>query len=251
MRRGFTLIEILTIVAIIAIMVTVAVMGVGTGERAARIRGATRDIFATIRQARSIALVTQQSTVLTYSTVTVDDEVCARVTLDSVKLMSSQTGLTAQTLSGEVVRLDGLTEDPLPETEDTEASDTTGGETLEEILFAPIEEDVLRGIAIKVIKGEELAASEELKHVSSSAFSNADVLLGRYSKPSTNQVDSVDQAVTPSNEQEPVSIAWEPNGRCEAHEVWVYPAGADYEQGLCIKIDRFGAAKVLSGDDYE
>ena len=49
-----------------------------------------------------------------------------------------------------------------------------------------------------------------------------------------------------------VSVVWEVNGRCEPHRVYVYPAGKSPESGLCIKIDRFGAAKVLSfGEEDE
>lgn len=247
--KGFTLIELLTIVAIIAIMVTVAVVGVNAGQQAARLRGATRDVFATIRQARSIALVTQQSTVITYSTEREEDEVVSRVVLDSVRLMSETAQTTAQTLSGETVRLDAASGEEAPEEESTLADGA--GESVEDILFAPIDEDLLRGIAIDVVMGEELETSAELRQLSSSAFSNADVILGRYTKPATNTVDS---ASSPNNSlssdlQAPVSIAWEPNGRCEPHEMWIYPAGADREKGLCIKVDRFGAAKVVSEED--
>ena len=47
---------------------------------------------------------------------------------------------------------------------------------------------------------------------------------------------------------EPVSIVWETNGRVEPHRVWIYPDGARPEDGLSIKVDAFGAAKVVSGD---
>ena len=51
--------------------------------------------------------------------------------------------------------------------------------------------------------------------------------------------------------QEPVDVVWEANGRVEPHRVWVYADGKRPEDGLCIKIDRFGAAKVISGDGRE
>ncbi len=247
--KGFTLIELLTIVAIIAIMVTVAVVGVNSGQQAARLRGATRDVFATIRQARSIALVTQQSTVITYSTAIEDEETVSRVVLDSVRLMAETSATTAQTLAGETVRLDGSTEAESPEEESALADGA--GESVEDILFAPIDEDLLRGIVIEVVKGDELETSAELRQISSSAFSNADFVLGRYAKPATNTVETTESAtkVKAFETQAPVSIAWEPNGRCEPHEVWIYPAGSDREKGLCIKVDRFGAAKVVSEEE--
>ena len=51
--------------------------------------------------------------------------------------------------------------------------------------------------------------------------------------------------------QEPVSIVWETNGRVEPHQVWIYPDGAKPEDGLSIKVDAFGGAKVLAGDGRE
>jgi len=34
----------------------------------------------------------------------------------------------------------------------------------------------------------------------------------------------------------------------EPHKVWIYADGKKPESGLCIKVDSFGAAKVVSGD---
>ena len=52
-------------------------------------------------------------------------------------------------------------------------------------------------------------------------------------------------------DQEPVSLVWEANGRCDPHRVWVYLDGKKPESGLCIKVDRFGAAKILSGEEED
>ncbi len=258
MRRAFTLIELLTIVAIIAIMVTVAVASVGSGQRVARIRGATRDVFATIRQARSVALVTQQASVVTYSTVTVDDETCARVVLDSVKLMSTKSSSVVQTLRGDTVDLADpngeAAKKASSEAETAPSAESGGGETVEEILFAPIDEDVLRGIAIKVVVGDDALdeRDEEVRKSTASAFSNAESLVGKYAEAKRRadekaEKDGADESEPARDEtQEPVRIAWEPNGRCEPHQVWIYPSGSDPESGLSIKVDRFGAAKVIS-----
>ncbi len=259
-RRAFTLIELLTIVAIIAVMVAVAVASVGSGRRVARIRGATRDVFATIRQARSVALVTQQASVVTYSSVEVDGETCARVVLDSVRLMSSKNSSVVQTLGGETVDLadpNGVAEKEAAkggETAETGSAASGGGETIEEILFAPVDEEVFRGIAIKVVTGEEaLEQDEDVRQAANSAFSNVDSLIGRYKeakrqaeKKSEASEEPADAKPAADGTQEPVRIAWEPNGRCEPHQVWIYPSGSDPESGLSIKVDRFGAAKVIS-----
>ena len=53
-----------------------------------------------------------------------------------------------------------------------------------------------------------------------------------------------------ADDQEEVSFVWEVNGRTEPHRVWVYADGAAPDAGLCIKVDRFGAIKVVGeGDD--
>lgn len=260
MRRAFTLIELLTIVAIISVMVTVAVMSISSGQGIARVRGATRDVYATIRQARSVALVTQQSTVITYSTVKVDGETCARVVVDSVKLMSTKSSGLVQTLSGETVDLSdptGQAAAPVGDAESGEAVQPGGGESIEEILFAPIDDNVMHGIALKVVVGDEALdeVSDEIRQASRSAFSNADALLGHYGE-AKRKAESEEKAedgapsIEADDSQEPVRVVWEPNGRCEPHQVWIYPAGSDPEKGLSIRIDRFGAAKVLSpGED--
>ena len=250
MRRAFTLIELLVIVAIIGIMVATSVVNIGAGQRAARIRGATRDIFAVIRHARSTALVTQQPSVITYSTVTIDDEVCAKVEINAAKILNADTVQRASTLSGEMVSL-----------YDNDGSDgDSGGLTVEDVLFAPISTDVVRGIRIKVLKdGEQLEyADDEAKaRPKISVFSNVDYLIGKLkdAKAKAKEADeaglSAVQTIPDSSDQEPVSVVWEVNGRTEPHKVWVFPDGSSPEKGLCISIDRFGAAKVLGGDEED
>ncbi len=267
MRRAFTLIELLAIVAIIGIMVTAGVVSLGAGQGAARTRGATRDIFATIRQARSTALVTQQPCVLSYSTVTVDGETCAKVEITSARIFSGSSVTEAETLSGERVNL----ADPNGTAAAAEPGDGAGaedgaggGQSIEDILFEPIAADVVKGMAIQVKMADELLEVEQNEEKSRSmisAFSNVDALLGRYkeSKKSAEEKEAEDtdaaRAAAPAagdDVQEPVSVVWEVNGRCEPHRVYVYPAGKSPDSGLCIKIDRFGAAKVLSfGEEDE
>ena len=259
MRRAFTLIELLAIVAIIGIMVAAGVVSLGAGQGAARTRGATRDIFATIRQARSTALVTQQPCVLSYSTATVDGETCAKVEITSARIFSGSSVTEAETLSGERVNL----ADPNGAADGDAADGAGGGEAVEDILFEPIAAEVVKGMAIQVKMADELVEVEQNEEKSRSmisAFSNVDALLGRYRESKATEAekddDEKDDASAASSSgndtQAPVSVVWEVNGRCEPHRVYVYPAGKSPESGLCIKIDRFGAAKVLSfGEEDE
>lgn len=265
MRRAFTLIEIIVVVAILAIMATAAVVGVRSGQDAARVKGATRDIMAAIRHARSMALVMMQPAIITYSTERDGDDVCAKITVDGAKLMSSGSSDTVQTLSGEIVHRDGSKVEDAKKTavgedEPKELLGDSGGDSVEDVLFAPISSEVVRGVRIKVLTGDELAETTQTEQKSAnriSVFSNVDYLLGKYKEKKTEEAKAAseqpaDQQASPANgsgeDQEPVSLVWEANGRCDPHRVLVYLDGKNPESGLCINIDRFGAAKVVSDE---
>ena len=264
-RRAFTLIELLVIIAIIGIMTTGAILAVAAGQKAIRVKGATRDVYAAIRQARSIALVTQQPAIINYSTVVEDGEPRAVVEIVSAKLMDTQgdrsnvqtiTGhpLGGDASSGRDKKSDAPTDDPA-----SEGSSDGGGNSVEDILFAPVDAEVVRGMRLKVLHGDEYleAREDDRPKPKLSVFSNVDYLLGRYKdakaeakKEEKSAAESKPEGdATPSEDVgEPVSIVWETNGRVEPHQVWIYPDGARPEEGLSIKVDAFGAAKVVSGD---
>ena len=265
MKRAFTLIELLVIIAIMGLMVTVGIVSVRSGQGAARVKGATRDIFAAIRHARSTALVTQQPAVVRYATEEVDGEVVAKVEITSAKLMSEGVDRSKiRTVTG--APLKSAEEDVPPEASPGKGIEGSGaegekkGETLEDVLFAPIDLSIVKGMRIKVIVGDgELeAVADEVQKSKISVFSNVDYLLGRF-KESKKTAESekkeepapADTGKAAAENQEPVDVVWEANGRVEPHRVWVYADGKRPEDGLCIKIDRFGAAKVISGDGRE
>lgn len=280
--RAFTLIELLVVLSVIGIMVAVGTVSITAGKAAARVKGATRDIFGAIRHARSVALVTGQPAIITYSTGEVDGEVTAKIEINSAKLFSSDTGRKGmQTLTGapvvlpeeetEGVELVHVEKDPGKdggkESSKSSKSDEGGGETVEEILFAPIDTDIVKGMRLKVLRGdEELQTEETGRRPRISVFSNVDYLLGRFkeardaaakkaadekSQDAKGAAAASDEGAKNADFQEPVSIVWESNGRVEPHKVWVYADGKRPEDGLMIRIDRFGAAKVLSGDGRE
>jgi prepilin-type N-terminal cleavage/methylation domain-containing protein len=265
MRRAFTLIEVLIVVAIMAMMVSVAAVSVRSGQDAARVKGAARDLMAAIRHARSMALVMMQPTVITYSTKRIDGEICAQVSVEGAKLLSASSSDTVETLSGEIVRRDGSPVDgqaaakPGEEAEESAIGDK-GGESMEEILFAPVSDDVVKGVRIKVTMGDELLRTEEEEERKTnriSVFSNVDYLLGKYKEKKAEEKKTEEESAADAppagkdEDQEPVSLVWEANGRCDPHRVWVYLDGKKPESGLCIKVDRFGAAKILSGEEED
>ena len=265
MRRAFTLIEVLIVVAIMAMMVSVAAVSMRSGQDAARVKGAARDLMAAIRQARSMALVMMQPTVITYSTKRIDGEICAQVSVEGAKLLSASSSDTVETLSGEIVRRDGSPVDgqaaakPGEEAEES-AIGEKGGESMEDILFAPVSDDVVKGVRIKVTMGDELPKTEEEEERKTnriSVFSNVDYLLGKYKEKKAEEKKAEEESAADAppagkdEDQEPVSLVWEANGRCDPHRVWVYLDGKKPESGLCIKVDRFGAAKILSGEEED
>lgn len=271
MRRAFTLIELLVIIAIIGVMISVGVVSISAGKGAARVKGATRDVFAAIRHARSTALVTMQPVVITYSTVEEDGEVMAKIEVSSAKLLDTTIDRSkVQTLTGEplpdngyeLVHIEGKEESARKtnangKDAETFAETDSAGESVEEILFAPINTDIVKGMRLKVVLGEDGLPEEGSKPSKISVFSNVDYLLGRFkdakaeARKKESEKDGADgkTALTASGELQPeVSVVWETNGRVNAHQVWVYADGQKPEDGLSIKIDRFGAAKVLRGD---
>jgi len=266
-RCAFTLLEILTVVAIAAIMVTASVVSVRQGQSGARIRGATRDIYATIRRARSMALVSQQPSIITYSTEHDGDDVIAKIDITTAKMFADNAVKVATTLEGETVN---IVEDDAPAETEMRKSHTVNGEaptvqadfkgqTVEDVLFSPISTDVVRGIRIKVTReGETLDGYEEERAKPKiSVFSNVDYLLGKFNQKKSEEKakkeeESSDKTPSGVEDQEPLSIVWEANGRTEPHRVWIFADGTDPEKGLSIKVDRFGGAKVIgSGGEEE
>ena len=260
-RSAFTLIELLVIVAIIGIMATGAILAVAAGQKAVRVKGATRDVYAAIRQARSIALVTQQPAIINYSTVVEDGEPRAVVEIVSAKLMDTQGDRSnVQTITGRPLGGDASSgrDKKSDAPTDDQASDD-GGNSVEDWLFAPVDAEVVRGMRLKVLRGDEYleAREDDRPKPKLSVFSNVDYLLGRYKDAKAEAKKEEKSAAEPKPEGdatpsedvgEPVSIVWETNGRVEPHQVWIYPDGARPEEGLSIKVDAFGAAKVVSGD---
>lgn len=275
MRRGFTLLELLVIVAILGIMVTAGVVSLTSGQGAARVRGSARNIVATIRHARSVALVSQQPATITFSNESsADGDTVARVIINSVRIINTNVVTQAMTVEGKTVNLFDEPDAPKKEKrirshtvngEDAVVEDSSGGEDIADILFAPVSEEVVRGIRLKVVTGEE---AEESFDVSTpvryksrvSVFSTADYINSKYQEKTAKEAaekaakaaeENVLEVAAGEEKSEPVSIVWEVNGRTEPHCVWVYPDGSTPEKGLLIRVDRFGGVKVLRGDGQE
>ena len=281
MRRGFTLIELLVICAILATMTAIGVGSIASGQGTARVKGATRDVYAAIRHARSVALVTGQRVLVNYSNEKVDDEVCVKIEVVAAKIMNADGNRPKPTpywvedykdLPQQKTKLVNIRgSEAKPVVSDGESGDATaadGGETLEEILFSPMDASVVKGMRILVKKGDEALADETDVQTRSriSVFSNVDYLQSRYkeakAEAKSGEADSSplgdksgQETASPSGSvndmDEEVSVVWETNGAVEPHKIWIYPDGKKPEDGLMLNIDSFGAVKVLDGDGRE
>ena len=277
MRRAFTLIELLVICAILATMVSIGVGSILSGQGTARVKGATRDVYAAIRHARSVALVTGQRVLVNYSNEKVDDETCVKIEVVAAKIMNANADRPepqpyyvmdykelqpkAKAQKGQkLVNIRGSEAKALNSAGESDGS-SGGGETIEEILFSPMDASVIKGMRILVKKGDEALTDETDVQTRSriSVFSNVDYLQSRYKEAKAESKDEKGKGVGEEekvsgsvNDMEgEVSVVWETNGAVEPHRIWIYPDGKKPEDGLQLNIDSFGAVKVLDGDGKE
>ena len=244
-RRGFTLIELLIIVAIIGAMLAGAVASVGAGMRSAHAKSATRRVLQLSRQARTMALLRQQPAVITYSEVWDGGEFRgSMIKVESKAEARNVDHLPLQSLSGYETFDSGGDDDGQDEDDNSlrRAMET-------------IEDDSLVGIHVKVEMLDQDGTAYGEKKRSISVFSNVDYLL-RTARESTGakkdenaapKDDDGDAKGVSADRNDPVSIVYETNGRCEPHRITVYKDGQDESAGLVMEVDRFG--KVTVEDD--
>ena len=268
MRRAFTLIELLVICAILATMVSIGVGSILSGQGTARVKGATRDVYAAIRHARSVALVTGQQVVVNYSNEKIDDETCVKVEVVAAKIMNADAD-RPEPQPYYVMDYKELAPKAKAFNSEGESSGSSGGgETIEEILFSPMDSSVIKGMRILVKKGDEALTDETDVQTRSriSVFSNVDYLQSRYKEAKKEAEakkvsesggdgsgkDSASPLGGSVNDMDgPWSVVWETNGAVEPHRIWIYPDGKKPEDGLMLNIDQFGGIKVVDGDGRE
>lgn len=283
MRRAFTLIELLVICAILATMTAIGVGSILSGQGMARVKGATRDVYAAIRHARSTALVTGQQVLVSYSNEKIDDEPAVKIDVVAAKIMAASSGGVkpqpyyvmdykdlpqAAAEKRELVHIRGANAKPAVSDgkagEGTSPAEESGGNTIEEILFSPMDASVVKDMRVKVLKGDEALTDETAVQTKSriSVFSNVDYLKSRYQEAKAAEAKAKEEdksqtsggdAASPlggsaNDMEETVSVVWETNGAVEPHRIWIYPDGKKPEDGLMLNVDQFGAIKVLGGD---
>lgn len=243
-RKAFTLIELLVVVAILGTMVTIGVVSVQSGQDVSRMKGAMRDVYATIRHARSMALVIGQPVRVTYSTEKVDDEPAVKVDVrleGGNKLMSARSSERIEPYWVRDYKEFALVDAP-------SAGGENDGEALEDILLAEMDANILKGLRVKV-EMTETVDDDETEVQRQNRISIGSNASGRYE---THEISSATDETIPKddeNDDAPVSVIWQTNGVSEPHVIWVYRDGARPEDGLVLKVDRYGGIKILEGKD--
>ena len=249
---GFTLVELLVVVAIIAIMLSTAALSVGSGTTAVRMKNAVRSVWQLSGYARTMALLRQHAVVVTYSEVWEGDTfVKSKIEVKAGSEISTPTAEQSSTVARSI--FDPEAEAPaLEEETDEDSADSVVQEGMEEKAFE------FPDVRLKVeLRGEEGDYQNEKKKAVS-AFSNVDYLLGRNKQKQDSKDEkaggkgsgaSDDEEESKQETREPVSIVFETNGRCEPHRILVWKDGKDEDTATVLEVDRFGAMKNPDSED--
>ena len=255
-RRGFTLIEVLVVLIIMAVLVGTAVTSLSAGLKSARMRDATRAVQQYVRHAKAVALLKQRPVVITFEEISENGEfVKSRISMDYSGDAVQEQGATPlgqgfAVSGGGATTLSGRSVD-----EEAGAAVPAGDPSPEDDpLAAPPRE--FEGIHVR----GELQENREEARARISVFSNVDVLL-RKSAAEREKAAQAEREKTgaPSedadtaesgeekDEEQTFSAVYEANGRCDPYVVRVWKDGDDENDAMTISVGRFG--RTVTGDE--
>ena len=261
-RAGFTLIEILIVVGIIAIMLASAVMSVASGRGAVKVKEATRGVVQLSRYASSLALLRQRPVVITFHR---NGKVEVRISGESTG--SGEKGTPADPIYLEVNGEATQTAAEIVAEQEEEGSGAEAGSASSDAdkekkgffytrqalnpdeLAKEDAEGVYDGISFAVeVLGEdgeplppELAAARSLRQPERKK-SPVDVF-------NSLDLQNEDEEVVEDDEP-PVSVTYETNGNVNPHRIIVRLKDAsESDEGFAINVSRSG--KVSVGDDED
>ena len=256
-RRGFTLIEVLVVLIIMAILVGTAVTSLSAGLKSAHMRDATRAVQQYVRHAKAVALLKQRPVVLTFEEITENGAfVKSRISMDYSGDATQEQSATplgqgfavggvASTLSGKPIDEGDASAPVVP---------SNGGISPEDDpLAAPPRE--FEGIHVR----GELQENREETRARISVFSNVDVLLRKSAAEREKAVrterekaglpsdeEGTDESGEEKDEDQTFSAVYEANGRCDPYVIRVWKDGDDEKDALSISVGRFG--RTVTGD---
>ena len=270
-KRGFTLIEVLVVLIIMAILVGTAVTSLSAGLKSAHMRDAARAVQQYVRHAKAVALLKQRPVVITFEEVEESGEFTgSRISLSASGDAKAEQGATplgrgfrsggggsAKTLlwnPGE-----GVYEPEQPvAAAPVSAAARSAADGLEEDdpLAAPPR--VFAGIHIRAERQEERVESRGPR-ARNSSFSNVDYLVGKAADEKEKdraaarekageeaRDDSDGDGKKESEGESRYSALYEANGRCDPYVVRVWKDGEDESTAMTISVGRFGRA--VTGD---
>ena len=268
-RAGFTLIEILIVVAIICVMLVVAVASVASGRDAARVRAAARGVAQMSHYASALAILRQRSSVITFSGNTIT------VQLSGEGVDESEVGQPALSIyrkvNGEEIGPRTIEQEaPKEHPEGRDSQGEKGGEKkgivytervldLEELA----KEDATRsfeGVLFRVELVDE-NGSELDAQTATQLRSEADALLSK--RPAgaawSNTSGEIDLGRSDDDEKKPEvrpedqgRVIYETNGNCAPYRVKIFAAtedGAEGKELMTVHVSRSG--KVTIGDEED
>ena len=269
-RGGFTLIEIMIVVGIIAIMLASAVMSVASGRGAVQTKEATRGVIQLSRYAAALALLRQRPVVVTFHH---NGKIEVRISGEATG--SGEAGSPSDPIYREVDGKTTLTAAEYAAEDENEADESSGtprgpkaaeGEGGGSSSAAP---DEKKGYfySRRVLDPEVLAKEDTEGQYEGVTFTVE--VLGEDGEPLDRDLAAARSLRQPKRERKnaegeivedepegeeddepPVSVTYETNGNVNPHRIIVRLAGeSEAEEGFAINISRSGKATV--GDDVE
>ena len=266
---GFTLIEILIVVAIIGVLLAAAVASVASGSDAARARTAARGVAQMSHYASALAILRQRSSVITFSGNSIT------VQLSGEGVDTSEVGQPALPIYQEVngVEIEPLVVEVEAPNAETPEGGGEGGEDKKKKSYLYTEqvldleelakEDKTRtyeGILFRVEMVDEEGRALDVQ-TATQLRGEADALLAKR-RPSgaawsntSGEIDlgASDDAKKPEVRPEDEGrVIYETNGNCAPYRVKIFMATAENEEGeelMTVNVSRSG--KVTIGDEEE
>lgn len=263
-RSGFTLIEIIIVLVIMAVITGTAVLSVGRGLKDARARDAARVVQQYVRHAKAVALLKGRPTVLNIEEISEGGEFLkSRISITysaegaagdaaTITMAGGQTtGAGAvRTISGKAVTDDGVSEEQAAL---TQAAQPSASDEMQDPLHAEPRE--FEGIHVRAA----LRENEEVNRPRISVFSNVDYLKRRSEEAKTREKEkkedenrdasaqAEDEDGESVDEEASFSVVYEANGRCEPYKVKVWRDGGSEDDAIEFSIGRFG--RPVTKDD--
>lgn len=248
MNKGFTLIEILIALVIMAVLVGTAVLSVSSGLKSARLRDAARVVAYYTRHAKAVALLKQKPVVITFEEIIdVGEFTKSRVSIDFAADAQSSSSIGAALGGGTDGQARTLSGALVSEIEGGGDVLSTGDEEGDDPLA--VEPKEFEGIHVQA----ELRDEEQERRPRISVFSNVDALRRQSTqsrekaKKSENEqtaksadADSSDGTENEVDEETSLSVVYEANGRCTPYRITIWKDGAEKEDGIVINIGQFG-----------